>query len=77
MKTFATTGLLSVLLAGTAYAEPVNLTLWHMEQPPHRVQRMQELLDEFNKAHPDVQVKQEPQSWGEVYAKAPAAFAAA
>jgi multiple sugar transport system substrate-binding protein len=65
-----------MLLAGTAYAKPVSLTLWHMEQPPHRVQRMQELLDEFNKAHPDVQVKQEPQSWGEVYAKAPAAFAA-
>lgn len=78
MKTrlFTAAGFVSLLLAGTAYAEPVNLTLWHMEQPPHRVQRMQELLDEFNKAHPDVQVKQEPQSWGEVYAKAPAAFAA-
>jgi multiple sugar transport system substrate-binding protein len=66
----------ATLLAGTAYAEPVDLTLWHMEQPPHRVQRMKELLDEFNAAHPDIQVKQEPQSWGEVYAKAPAAFAA-
>ncbi|MET3583186.1 multiple sugar transport system substrate-binding protein [Mesorhizobium robiniae] len=69
-------GFAATLLAGTAYAEPVDLTLWHMEQPPHRVQRMKELLDEFNAAHPDIQVKQEPQSWGEVYAKAPAAFAA-
>lgn len=69
-------GLAATLLTGTAYAEPVNLTLWHMEQPPHRVQRMKELLDEFNAAHPDIQVKQEPQSWGEIYAKAPAAFAA-
>lgn len=73
---FVAAGFASLLLSGAAYAEPVNLTLWHMEQPPHRVQRMQELLDEFNKAHPDIQVKQEPQSWGEVYAKAPAAFAA-
>lgn len=69
-------GFAATLLAGTAYAEPVDLTVWHMEQPPHRVQRMKELLDEFNAAHPDIQVKQEPQSWGEVYAKAPAAFAA-
>ncbi|WP_274627411.1 ABC transporter substrate-binding protein [Arvimicrobium flavum] len=75
-RLFTAAGFAALLLAGTAYAEPVSLTLWHMEQPPHRVQRMQELLDEFNKAHPDVQVKQEPQSWGEVYAKAPAAFAA-
>jgi multiple sugar transport system substrate-binding protein len=69
-------GFAATLLTGTAYAAPVDLTLWHMEQPPHRVQRMKELLDEFNAAHPDIQVKQEPQSWGEVYAKAPAAFAA-
>lgn len=69
-------GFAALLLAGTAQAETVKLTLWHMEQPPHRVQRVQELLDEFNKAHPDIQVSQEPQSWGEVYAKAPAAFAA-
>ncbi|MET0596516.1 MAG: sugar ABC transporter substrate-binding protein [Mesorhizobium sp.] len=69
-------GLAALLSAGTALAEPVNLTLWHMEQPPHRVQRMQELLDEFNKANPDIVVKQEPQSWGEVYAKAPAAMSA-
>lgn len=75
-KTLTLAALAAALLTGSAYAEPVNLTFWHMEQPPHRVQRMQELLDEFNKAHPDIVVKQEPQSWGEVYAKAPAAFAA-
>lgn len=75
-KTLPLAAVAAMLLAGTAYAEPVSLTFWHMEQPPHRVQRVQELLDEFNKAHPDIVVKQEPQSWGEVYAKAPAAFAA-
>ncbi|MBN9258089.1 MULTISPECIES: ABC transporter substrate-binding protein [unclassified Mesorhizobium] len=75
-RLFTAAGFAALLLSGTAHADPVKLTLWHMEQPPHRVQRMQELLDEFNKAHPDIQVRQEPQSWGEVYAKAPAAFAA-
>jgi len=72
----AAAGLALTLLTGAAYAESVTLTWWQMEQPPQRVKRIQELLDEFNKAHPDIQVKQEPQSWGDVYAKAPAAFAA-
>ena len=53
-----------------------EITLWHMEQPPHRVARIQELIDEFNAANPDIVVKQEPQNWGEIYAKAPAAVAA-
>lgn len=61
---------------GPALAQSVELTLWHMEQPPHRVARIQELLDEFNAAHPDIEVSQEPQNWGEIYAKAPAAIAA-
>ena len=48
MKTtrlFTLAGFAALLLAGTAHADPVKLTLWHMEQPPHRVQRMQELLE--------------------------------
>lgn len=57
-------------------AAQTELTLWHMEQPPHRVERVQMLLDEFNASHPEIQVRQEPQNWGEVYAKAPAALAA-
>lgn len=71
------------LLAGTmlavaapALAEPVEVTLWHMEQPPHRVERIQMLIDEFNAANPEITVSQEPQNWGEIYAKAPAALAA-
>jgi multiple sugar transport system substrate-binding protein len=65
----------TMLASGTALAQ-TELMLWHMEQPPHRVARVQELLDAFNAAHPDVVVRQEPQSWGEIYAKAPAAIAA-
>ncbi|MCA9907530.1 MAG: carbohydrate ABC transporter substrate-binding protein [Anaerolineae bacterium] len=55
---------------------PVEVTLWHMEQPPHRVERIQTLIDEFNAANPDVVVSQEPQNWGEIYTKSPAAVAA-
>lgn len=74
---------LTALLAGAtlltplgAMAAPVEITLWHMEQPPHRVARVQELIDAFNAANPDIVVKQEPQNWGEIYAKAPAAISA-
>lgn len=56
--------------------EPVEITIWHMEQPPHRVERIQTLIDEFNAANPGIVVKQEPQNWGEIYTKAPAAVAA-
>lgn len=66
----------AMLLPVPAFAEPVEITLWHMEQPPHRVARVQELIDEFNAANPDILVSQEPQNWGEIYAKAPAAVAA-
>lgn len=72
LKTLFITGLLVAPLPG--YAQ-VEVTLWHMEQPPHRVERIQTLIDEFNAANPDVVVKQEPQNWGEIYAKAPAAVA--
>jgi multiple sugar transport system substrate-binding protein len=69
--------LIALLAAsGPAQADPVQIRLWHMEQPPQRVARVQQLIDEFNKANPDIAVKQEPQNWGEVYAKAPAAIAA-
>ncbi len=56
--------------------ETVKITFWHMEQPPYRVERFQELIDEFNAANPDIEVSQEPQSWGDIYTKAPAAIAA-
>lgn len=67
---------LALALPVTAQDEPVEVTLWHMEQPPHRVERIQELIDEFNAANPDVIVSQEVQSWGDIYQKAPAAVVA-
>ena len=72
--------LLTLVLGSFSFAvaqdAPVELLIWHMEQPPHRVARVQELLDEFNAANPGIVVTQEPQNWGEIYAKAPAALAA-
>jgi hypothetical protein len=54
--------LLASLLAGSASLaaaqEPVEIRLWHMEQPPHRVERVQELIDEFNAANPGIAVTQ-------------------
>jgi multiple sugar transport system substrate-binding protein len=68
--------LAALLLGSGAALAQTELMLWHMEQPPHRVERIQMLMDEFNAAHPDIVVRQEPQNWGEIYAKAPAAVAA-
>ena len=63
-------------LAATSAQDKVKVTFWHMEQPSYRVERFQELIDEFNAANPDIVVSQEPQNWGDVYTKAPAAIAA-
>ncbi len=73
-------GLAAIAAAVGALATPaaaqVEIVMWHMEQPPHRVDRIQGLIDEFNAANPGIAVRQEPQNWGEIYAKAPAAVAA-
>lgn len=66
----------AIALSATPAAAQVEILMWHMEQPPHRVNRIQELIDEFNAASPGIVVRQEPQNWGEIYAKAPAAVAA-
>lgn len=87
LKVFAITVVLSMVLAACGQATPVatqapastgpvTIMIWHMEQPAYRVARIQDLIDEFNKANPDIVVKQEPQSWGDIYTKAPAAVAA-
>jgi len=72
------TSLSAVAIAAALIATPVraatlSLTMWHMEQPPQRVARVQELLDEWNTANPDIQISQEVQNWGDIYTKAPLA----
>ena len=68
--------LITALGPVTAQDAPVEIVIWHMEQPPYRVERVQQLIDEFNAANPGIVVSQEPQNWGDVYTKAPAAVAA-
>lgn len=53
-----------------------ELTLWHMEEPPNRVKRFGEVVDEFNKSHPNIKVKAQVQSWGDAYSKFPASIKA-
>ena len=46
-----------------------TLTLWHMEQPPHRVQAWQELIDRYNETDPEFTVEQQVQDWNQIYTK--------
>ena len=67
--------IISILFSFNAFAV-TDIKFWHMEGVPHRVDRIQTLIDEFNAANPDINVSQEVQNWGEIYAKAPASVAA-
>lgn len=61
---------LTALLLGALACAQTSVTVWHMEQPPYRVERMQQLIDAFNEANPDIRVVQEVQNWGDVVPKA-------
>src|SRR3712207_4708716 len=54
----------------------VQLTLWHQEQPPNRVQQFQKVIDAFNKSQTDIQVKQRVQNWEDAYQKTTSAIQA-
>ncbi|MEW6046765.1 MAG: extracellular solute-binding protein [Bacillota bacterium] len=64
------------LLEASAGAGVVELRMWHMEQPPHRVQRVQEIIEEFQRQNPDIRIRQEVQNWADVYPKALSAIRA-
>ena len=68
--------LLALALMPLQAQEPVEIVIWHMEQPPQRVERVQGLIDEFNAANPGIMVSQDVQSWGDIYTKAPASVVA-
>jgi multiple sugar transport system substrate-binding protein len=57
-----------------AQGEKVQLTLWHMEQPPNRVQQFQAVIDGFNNSQDRFQVQQQVQNWADVYQKATSAI---
>lgn len=73
---WSTVFLLFLLVAVLSYASSIKLVFWHMEARPHRVERIKELCEEFNKTHPGIEVIPQVQSWGEIYQLAPAAIQA-
>ncbi|MCL2033676.1 MAG: sugar ABC transporter substrate-binding protein [Oscillospiraceae bacterium] len=54
----------------------VDLVFWHMEEPPHRVRRFNEVFDQFNEEHPDINFSGVVQSWNDAYTLFPAAIMA-
>jgi multiple sugar transport system substrate-binding protein len=55
-------------------AQSAEITIWHMEQPPRRVKVFQEVIDDFNKNNPDINVKQQVLDWMDAYQKSIAAI---
>lgn len=46
-----------------------TLTVWHMEQPPNRVEAWQQIIDEYNATDPEYRVEQQVQDWNQIYTK--------
>lgn len=46
-----------------------TLVLWHMEQPPNRVEGFQQLIDAYNATDPEYQVQAQVQDWNQIYTK--------
>lgn len=57
-------------------AEKKVVRIWHTETEPKSVQAFQEIINDFEKLHPDITVKQEALAWGDLEAKLTAALAA-
>ncbi len=53
-----------------------EITLWHMEEPPNRVRVINETIEKFNNANPEVNVTAQVQSWDDAYSQFPAAIQA-
>jgi len=69
--------LMLLLLPGvTLLSKPIEITLWHQEEVPNRIQQWQSVIDAFNKSQNQYEVKQQVQNWGTIYQKLPPAIAA-
>jgi len=66
---------LAMVIPKSVTAQQATLTVWNQETPPNRVAALQSLLDAFSKQY-HLTAAQTPVSWGDVYAKLPAAVAA-
>jgi multiple sugar transport system substrate-binding protein len=55
--------------SGSAGEETVELVWWHQENVPARIDVFEELNQRFMDEHSNIEVRQEPQTWGDIYAK--------
>ena len=72
--------LISILILSIPFvvfaAEKKVVRIWHTETEPQTVAAFQEIINDFEKLHPDITVKQEALAWGDLEAKLTAALAA-
>jgi multiple sugar transport system substrate-binding protein len=64
------------LASATVAQEKKVVRIWHTETEPQSVQVFQSIINDFEKLHPDITVKQEALAWGDLEAKLTAALAA-
>jgi len=64
------------MLVGTTPAAAKTITMWHTEPNPATVAVMDEIIAEFEAAHPDVTIEAEAIGWGDLDTKMQAALAA-
>ena len=57
-------------------AEKKVVRIWHTETEPQSVAGFQQIINDFEKLHPDITIKQEALAWGDLEAKLTAALAA-
>ncbi len=79
MKTPVLSGILVVFLALSpiaAAAEQKTVRIWHTETEPQSIQAVQKIINDFEKLHPDIAIKQEALAWGDLEKKLTAALAA-
>ncbi|WP_101295831.1 ABC transporter substrate-binding protein [Halegenticoccus soli] len=62
--------------AANGSGDATTLTFWHQESVPHRVETFKRFLDRFNEQHENIEVRQEPQNWDEVFGKLSSALEA-
>ena len=57
-------------------AEKKVVRVWHTETEPQTIAAFQQIINDYEKLHPDITIKQEGLAWGDLEAKLTAALAA-
>jgi multiple sugar transport system substrate-binding protein len=68
--------LMSFALPCEAFADPIQITVWHQEEVQSRIKQYQMVIDRFNASQSDYKVVQQVQNWGNIYEKLPPAIQA-